>query len=204
MLTRKTIWFFIVPILVSAGCQDASGPEPYGWLDAEMVELGGDSTRSYEGTGTFNQGMYDVANQEWFTVYSRTLEDGDVAESIIVHRLGGRRPGNGEYDIGLLDQRDPNAAGFALMYAWTDGPESRFFAAESGKLTVSASSEKIVEGTFEVVAFEYCRVRATGTSEPCLKPWEPADDKARLTITGSFVAARDDSQPMEGIGPLVR
>lgn len=200
------------------GCDGST--EPSGdWLIAvvpgDLLEAEG--TLDYQGTASYNHGVFHgpifSGEKEWFSIASINAQRDTAHESFVVYRLGGQRPAIGEYDLAPLNQRDPSAEGFTLIYSWVqeDPAEAAvtrtvLASAVSGRLRITASSSAAVEGTFEATVAEYCRTGTAWSSESirCIEPWKVNTEGAHLSVTGEFRAVYDDEPMIPLKGPLVQ
>jgi hypothetical protein len=184
----------------SGACGNSTGPTSAGWLRAELALQAEDSLLHYQGDATFSEGTDVLRGKDWFTAHSRTPHH---TESVLVIRQGGKRPAVGSYQVGSLSQGGEGADGIAVMYEWTDSVSARQFWSESGVVNVTASSSSVVYGTFDITAFESCRM-SLDPPLPCATPWGSTDQAPRIRLVGTFMATKNESEVIElGPGTLI-
>ncbi len=178
-----------------ASCADPVGSRESGWLRAS---ISGAVSGSYQGNGDFlEQTERQEGPRRMFSLVSATAGSQNP-ESFSFYRQNGSRPAAGRYDLALLDQSDPKAAGFFALYtrATADGLES--FVAQSGEVVITRSTSHRVEGTFRFAGFRYCAIPRVGNGQegPCSPPANPIADAPTVEISGSFSAAPADHEDL--------
>lgn len=179
-------------VLVACG----GDPNPLGPEDShfEAVIQGTTTEHLNSEEGFLGYGSSPDDGQPTFYM-NGAAEDAGVVRAITIRRFGGGRLGVGEYEVELIGSAEQNKSGVKLEYR-REATEVLLegFAADSGVIVITSSSEDVVEGRFQVSAFRHCELEwgRYGWGGSCFTPSTVPEDAPRVNITGNFRAVRPD------------
>lgn len=157
------------------------------------ASLSGEVAGSYSGTGDFlSQTDRIEGPRQMFSLISQSDSLGSERFKFYLHN--GTRPPVGRYPLQLIDLTDWSAHGFSAIYTRRDEHDFGYYAAETGFVEITVSTEDRVEGTFYLVGRQFCvGKRIDPNPQPCANSWEPSPTAPTVEIQGSFSAVPFDS-----------
>lgn len=182
----------VLLLLLLSGCEGVTDPPGPSFVRATVT---GEVQKSFEGVGEWGTGTADHGK-----VWSlHATEGGDPrTDAVGLSRFVGGRPSPGSYPIRLLGYFQDARPGFQgsflrVLKSGENTHVSERYISESGVARITASTDQRVEGAFEFTAFRIC-TQGIDDGEliysSCEIPRTPPADAPRITVTGSFAAAR--------------
>ena len=168
---------------------DGTGPTDRtdaSWLRAS---LSGPADPTFEGTGAFDTGSdpHRGVSVKW-TLNSEST-GATQGRTLMLYRQGEGRPERGTYPLTLVDQSNGKARGFTAFYTQVRGDTAEAFAARSGVVEITRSTEDRVEGTFRFVGVRYSARSMSGRGgEVSGDPTNPTGPM--IEVSGEFSASR--------------
>jgi hypothetical protein len=172
---NKTVLIALVGLaFFCSSCLD-DGTSPEGERGHFSAVITGAVEKELQGEALFAIETNVVSGQEAFTVWL-LADDGTSGrqDAIVMGRPGWFIPTIGDHPVGIYDETGQNVQA-GIFYAFYSN--DTFFSSESGTISITASNEIRVVGSFEITA-RASAVRVT----------EGAGEGDTITITGTFEA----------------
>lgn len=183
------------------GCQstEPAGPPQSSFLRANIT---GAVAATYEGTGDFwTGGNRELGRPMTFGINSQGRGSAEGHRFSLWRQREGRA-GRGSYALSPPDYTREEWDSFAAVYSRVNGETMEAFVAQSGVITITASSPERVEGTFRFTGIRYCASSISGTprTEGSCRPSEIDPEAPTLDVSGTFVAAQFEGEAVPLLG----
>ena len=144
----RTSAFLLAGLVLLGACgdDDSTGPDNPSGSSYELT-VEGALFADLEGTAAFA-----VVTDEGMTSFGIALTEAGGANTIVLERVGGTRPGTGTYNVGDLNadgEQDP-AKFYAAFVAGTSQNPTDVYVSVSGTVTISKSTSEEVKGTIDM------------------------------------------------------
>lgn len=173
-------------------CHDSTAPAS-GRLTASIREGVDPPTNEtvYDGTGSFRVGKDPGASVSVAFGLHSVGTATSTGQSLGLYRPGQGKPAPGRHELAPLRSVDGHLDGFTAHYHRNVAGRAEDFAALSGYVIVTASSDDLIVGEFQATMVRYCLANEVpGSDDWCTAPTTITAGAPTIKVVGSFYAVR--------------